>query len=94
MNLKRRLKERSTESDDKINMRIKTRTLQQPNAVDIKNYDLPVASWRKRIINWWRILLRIKDLKLKNWKIQKLFLIFKLPALNLKLMKIEFISNV
>lgn len=45
--LKRRLKERSTESDDKINMRIAKASVELATApqfdVIIKNYDLPVA---------------------------------------------------
>ncbi|SHL64928.1 guanylate kinase [Flavobacterium xanthum] len=45
--LKRRLKERSTESDDKINMRIAKASVELATAPQfdeiIKNYDLPVA---------------------------------------------------
>jgi guanylate kinase len=45
--LKRRLKERSTESDDKINMRIAKASVELATApqfdVIIKNYDLPIA---------------------------------------------------
>jgi guanylate kinase len=45
--LKRRLKQRSTESDDKINMRIAKASVELATApqfdVIIKNYDLPVA---------------------------------------------------
>ncbi|MEO7977540.1 guanylate kinase [Flavobacterium sp.] len=45
--LKRRLKERSTESDDKINMRIAKASVELATApqfdVIIKNYDLPLA---------------------------------------------------
>ena len=45
--LKRRLKERSTESEDKINMRIAKASVELATApqfdVIIKNYDLPVA---------------------------------------------------
>ena len=45
--LKRRLKERSTESEDKINMRIAKASVELATApqfdVIIKNYDLPIA---------------------------------------------------
>lgn len=45
--LKRRLKQRSTESEDKINMRIAKASVELATApqfdVIIKNYDLPVA---------------------------------------------------